>query len=65
MSNAGKGDKQRPTDLQKYRENYDKIFTISCSVCNRKYKKYQHYYKIGCKLLCTSCYRSKLKYKGN
>jgi hypothetical protein len=26
MNNAGKGDKQRPTDQQKYAANYDKIF---------------------------------------
>jgi hypothetical protein len=24
---AGKGDKQRPTDLVKYRENYDLVFS--------------------------------------
>ena len=26
MSQNGKGDKQRPVDLKKYTENYDKIF---------------------------------------
>ena len=26
MSDGGKGDKQRPTDKQKYDENYDRIF---------------------------------------
>lgn len=26
MNNAGKGDKQRPTDNKKYSENYDMIF---------------------------------------
>ena len=26
MSQNGKGDKQRPVDLKKYAENYDKIF---------------------------------------
>lgn len=26
---AGKGDKRRPTDEQKYQENYDKIFRKS------------------------------------
>lgn len=25
-SDGGKGDKQRPTDQQKYNENYDRIF---------------------------------------
>ena len=26
MSDGGKGDKQRPTDKQKFDENFDKIF---------------------------------------
>lgn len=26
MSGGGKGDKRRPTDEQKYREGYDRIF---------------------------------------
>lgn len=26
MTNAGKGSKQRPTDPEKYRDNYDQIF---------------------------------------
>ena len=26
MNNGGKGDKQRPTDKQKFDENYDRIF---------------------------------------
>jgi hypothetical protein len=26
MSDGGKGDKQRPTDQQKYNENYEAIF---------------------------------------
>ena len=26
MSDGGKGDKQRPTDKQKYDENFDRIF---------------------------------------
>lgn len=26
MSDGGKGDKQRPTDLAKFRDNFDRIF---------------------------------------
>lgn len=26
MSDGGKGDKRRPTDEQKYKDNYDKVF---------------------------------------
>lgn len=26
MNNAGKGDKQRPTDIQRYQAQYEKIF---------------------------------------
>jgi DnaJ-class molecular chaperone len=33
-SGAGKGDKQRPTDLDRYTKNWVRVFGDTCKACN-------------------------------
>jgi len=39
MSEAGKGDKQRPTDNQKFMENFERIFGVTQNSLSEKLMK--------------------------
>ena len=57
---AGKGDKRRPTNEERYRKHYDRIFRETCPSCGYDYLEELAAEPTGecdrCgKLMCTRC----------